>query len=78
MHTTMLWFDNSKSDLKTKIEKAVDYYEKKYGCKPDLCLLHPSLTPEEKVVIEGMEVRAYRPVLPGHIWIGIADKVTMI
>jgi hypothetical protein len=24
--------------------------------------------------IKGMTVRPYRPVLPGHLWIGIEDK----
>jgi hypothetical protein len=24
--------------------------------------------------VEGVTVRPYRPVLPGHLWIGIEDK----
>lgn len=83
MHTGMLWFDNSKSLLSIKIQKAVDYYRKKYGRTPDLCLIHPSMLDESernKGSIELGEnekkitVRTYRPVLPGHIWIGIEDK----
>ncbi|MGZ9223881.1 MAG: hypothetical protein ACXW4Q_17380, partial [Anaerolineales bacterium] len=78
-----------------KIQKAVDYYHKKYGRTPDLCLVHPSMLEQnnqrqlETPALPGTEppgrcasgasvnkltVRPYRPVLPGHIWIGIEDK----
>ena len=77
MHTGMLWFDNSQTALTIKIQKAVDYYHKKYGRTPDLCLVHPSMldTQERKQIeVNKLTVRPYRPVLPGHIWIGIEDK----
>ncbi|HET9911503.1 MAG TPA: hypothetical protein VFQ13_06400 [Anaerolineales bacterium] len=76
MHTGMLWFDNSQTALTVKIQKAVDYYHKKYGRNPDLCLVHPSMLDknERQLEINKMTVRPYRPVLPGHIWIGIEDK----
>ena len=76
MHTGMLWFDNSSAALATKIQKAVEYYNKKYGRSPDLCLVHPSMLEANQRTIEvnKLTVRAYRPVLPGHIWIGIEDK----
>ena len=75
MHTGMLWFDNSTARFENKIKKAVEYYEKKYGRKPDLCLIHPSMVDgEHPKHVEGLTVRVYRPVLPGHIWIGIEDK----
>jgi hypothetical protein len=77
MNTGMLWFDNDpKSDLPTKISRAADYYLKKYGRMPDLCLVHPSMlgpvTPKE----QGIEVRPNRQVLPNHLWLGIHDVVT--
>jgi hypothetical protein len=79
MNTAMLWFDNSQTALAVKIRKAVDYYKKKYGRQPDLCLVHPNLleveTREQRTVeVAGLTVRPYRPVLPGHIWIGVDDK----
>lgn len=74
MHTGMLWFDNSTTTLQVKLQKAVEYYEKKYGRRPDLCLLNPVTIGGEKAEIEGLNIRPYRPVLPGHIWIGIEDK----
>ena len=75
MHTGMLWFDNSQTALTVKIQKAVDYYCKKYGRQPDLCLVHPSLLEanQRSLQVGGLTVRPYRPVLPGHIWIGIED-----
>ena len=76
MHTGMLWFDNSQTTLHMKIQKAVDYYHKKYGRIPDLCLVHPSMLEKNQSHLEvnKLTVRPYRPVLPGHIWIGIEDK----
>jgi len=74
MHTGMLWFDNSQTTLKTKIQKAREYYRKKYGRVPDLCLVHPSMLKDTNVEEEKITVRPYRPVLPGHIWIGVEDK----
>jgi hypothetical protein len=75
----MLWFDNSQTALTVKIQKAVEYYHKKYGRNPDLCLVHPSMLDayqqnQRQLEVNKLTVRPYRPVLPGHIWIGIEDK----
>ncbi|MCC7190272.1 MAG: hypothetical protein IT312_16170 [Anaerolineales bacterium] len=70
MHTGMLWFDDTQSSLEVKIKKATEYYQKKYGRSPDLCLVHPSMMKDTAMESEKITVRAYRPVLPGHIWIG--------
>lgn len=76
MHTGMLWFDNSQTALTVKIQKAADYYTKKYGRAPDLVLVHPSMleTNQRQLEFNKLTVRPYRPVLPGHIWVGIEDK----
>ena len=74
MHTGMLWFDDSPTTLTDKIQKAVDYYHKKYGRHQDLCLVHPNMLKDSKLDHEKITVRAYRPVLPGHIWVGVEDK----
>lgn len=75
MHTGMLWFDNSEKPLSEKLKKAIEYYQKKNGRLPDLCLVHPEdmgkgINPNDVSIV----VRPYRPVLPGHIWIGIEEK----
>jgi len=74
MHTGMLWFDDSPTTLTIKIQKAVDYYQKKYGRSPDLCLVHPNMLKDSKLDEGKITVRPYRPVLPGHIWVGVEDK----
>ena len=75
MHTGMLWFDNTQTDLSVRVNKAFDYYVKKYGVKPNLCLVNPTLLPDGKATVDTgkVTVRPYRPVLPNHIWIGIED-----
>ena len=75
MNAGMLWFDNDpKTALTAKIERAVDYYRHKYGRDPNLCLIHPSMMDKEHLDTGKVVVRPYRPVLPGHLWIGIEDK----
>jgi hypothetical protein len=77
MNTGMLWFDNDPSvTLPVKIHKAVTYYQKKFGHSPDLCLVHPGLLGKggATLILEKLTVRAYRPVLPGHFWIGMQDQ----
>lgn len=82
MNTGMLWFDNdAKTSLSAKIERAADYYRHKYGRDPNLCLIHPSMLPRDEEMDDPanqpetgkVRVRPYRPVLPGHLWIGIED-----
>ena len=75
MNAGMLWFDNDpKTALSTKIEKAANYYQKKYGRKPNLCLINPNSLNGEKSGDGKITIRPYRPVLPGHLWIGVEDK----
>jgi hypothetical protein len=82
MHIGMLWFDNTPNlTLKSKIEKAADYYRQKYHLQPNLCLVHPSMVGKELSgkersmpdTLDGVTIRSYQPVLPGHFWIGIED-----
>jgi hypothetical protein len=79
MNIGMLWFDNdTKTELSTKIERAATYYREKYGNKPNVCFIHPSMLKSEaadtanKTVIRGeIELRTSKSVLPNHFWIGI-------
>lgn len=44
MNIGLLWFDNDpQTALKTKVDRAADYYQRKYGRSPDLCVVHPSM-----------------------------------
>lgn len=78
MNIGMLWFDNDpKADLSLKIQRAVSYYQKKYGKDPNLCFVHPSMLPQptetDSQVIQsnGIEVRINHSVLPNHLWLGV-------
>lgn len=80
MHTGLMWFDNDpRTSLEAKVRKASVYYEQRYGRLPDLCLVPPAMLaegPMDSLSDQGqpITVRAYRPVLPGHLWIGIEEQ----
>lgn len=72
MNIGMLWFDNdSKATVSARIRRASDYYQRKYGQKPDLCYIHPSMMGSDDMRAAGVEVRSTKSVLPDHFWIGI-------
>ncbi|MFZ5910838.1 MAG: hypothetical protein ACOYYU_12560 [Chloroflexota bacterium] len=75
MNAGMLWFDNDpKTALTAKVARAADYYRHKYGREPNVCLIHPSMMEKENPGTGKVTVRPYRPVLPGHLWIGVEEK----
>jgi hypothetical protein len=77
----MMWFDNDpKTTLEAKIQQAADYYRQKYGRTPDLCLVNPGMLdkacPDPDARQAGkILIRPFRSVLPGHLWIGIDEKL---
>lgn len=75
MKTGMLWFDNDpKTNLETKLTKAVQYYETKYGQLPNLCFVHPSMLNDHRLTNNGVEIRSSKKVLPNHLWLGISSN----
>lgn len=78
MTVGMLWFDNSKDSLAEKVRRAVAHYVKKYGRRPELCLVPvgTEISKEERE-LDGVIVRPWRGVLPCHLWIGIEDQNEM-
>ncbi len=75
MHTGMLWFDNSTaSELNLKIQPAIDYYRSKFHREPNLCLVNPAMLSGGPMQMGHMAVRAYGPILPHHLWIGVEDQ----
>ncbi len=78
MNAGMLWFDDSKRTLPEKVKIAATQFQKKYGRTPDLCLVNPNMMTEASDVVPhygvDIHVRPYRPVLPGHLWIGIDEE----
>ena len=81
MDTGMMWFDNDpKKSLDVKIQQAADYYHRKYGRTPDLCLVNPgnlaTNEPQISPMVSGkVTIRPLRSVLPGHLWIGVEEKL---
>ena len=78
MNTGMMWFDNDpKTALIEKIERAAAYYREKYGRVPDLCLVNPGMMSEPEMHAGRIVVKSLRAVLPGHLWIGVEDKLPL-
>jgi len=72
MNVGMLWFDNDpKTDISVKIDRAVNYYQHKYGQTPNLCFVHPSMVKTSPIKTGKIEVRSSRSVLPNHFWLGL-------
>ena len=77
MHTGLLWFDNdSHTTLSVKIQKAMEYYRRKFGRTPNLCLVHPSMmeSGHKQMDLSKVSIRPYRSIMPGHLWIGNEDQ----
>lgn len=82
MDIGMLWFDNDQqADLNIKVTRAVTYYQKKYGQKPNLCFVNPCMISTNGNGSEGsngklktnngIEIRESHSLLPNHFWLGI-------
>jgi hypothetical protein len=71
MNVGMLWLDNdTKRPLEEKVQRAVEYYQEKYGRVPELCLVNPGIL-AEKQQVGRIEVEPLRTILPHHFWLGM-------
>ena len=73
MRVGMLWYDAQVGQpLPKRIERAAEYYERKYGGRPNLCVMHPT-TAESANDTESVmkKLRVSDSVLPDHFWLGI-------
>ena len=76
MITGMMWLDNDpKTPLVEKVQRAAEYYRNKYGRAPDVCMVHPSMLAEPQAQAGRVVVRPLRSVLPGHLWIGVEERL---
>jgi hypothetical protein len=86
MDIGMLWFDNDqKTSIPSKVARAADYYQKKYGKNPDICYVHPKTVVNQQGKADGSAradlqdqlrigqvlVLINEKILPDHFWIGI-------
>jgi hypothetical protein len=82
MNIGMLWFDNDpKAEIDTKIERAANYYQHKYGKAPNICFIHPSMLPNAPIAEAGarlhsgeIEIRSSGTVQPNHFWLGMKES----
>jgi len=71
----MLWFDNnSKIDLAAKIHQAAEYYQKKYGRRPNMCFVNPGTLGVDEYKANGIQLRTSRTVMPNHFWLGVNNS----
>jgi hypothetical protein len=74
MKQGMLWYDDSPTrSLESKIARASDYYQNKYGSRPNVCYIHPCTLSETFQEGESIKVVTAADVLPHHFWLGVAN-----
>jgi len=76
MRVGMLWFDDSQErEVSAKVERAAQHYHKKYGLRPTVCFVHPSVLLGAHEPIDGIRLRASNSVLPHHFWLGTEEII---
>lgn len=58
--------------LSETLAYGVDYYRKKYGKEPEVCIVHPEGL-EEVGSLNGLLIKAERYVLRRCVWIGYEE-----
>ena len=77
MDTGMLWYDDTKRDLNSKLARAVEHYKTKYSDTPTLCFVNPAMLGKDVPdTAAGLALRPSRTVLPNHFWIGVGEVKT--
>jgi hypothetical protein len=75
MDTGMLWYDDDRQrSLEDKVRRAADYYRRKYGRAPNLCLLNPQSLNGGPDAVNTIELQTAPNILPHHFWIGVASQ----
>lgn len=70
MNVGMLWLDvDAKRPLAEKVQRAVDYYQDKYGRLPDICHVNPQML-GESFQVGDIKVEPLPSVLLHHFWLG--------
>lgn len=76
MREGMLWYINDpKGELKTTVEKAVEFFQKKYGRVPLVCYVHPTALESEFVAKDAVKVLPNEMVIKNHIWLEFPQDV---
>ncbi len=67
MKIGMIWYDSSKEEFSTKCNRAIAYYETKYGIRPTAIWVHPNTATAD---IPGVTITKSISILPNHFWVG--------
>lgn len=71
----MLWLDaDIRRTLEEKVQRAVDYYQNKYGDAPDLCMVNLATFSDEEKRVGSVIIQRTRTVLPNHFWVGVSTN----
>ena len=76
MKVGMLWFEEDQTrSLAARISRAAEYYQRKYGARPNLCMVHPlTMEQEEQAAQEGLKICSSNAVLPNYFWLGVEER----
>jgi len=75
MNRGMLWFDkNPQTSIIQKVEIAIEYYTRKYGMKPTLCLASSKQLKTSCKISDTTWLQPYKSIPNWHFWIGQQDK----
>ena len=84
MREGLLWLDTDpKRDLADKVARAAKHYHKKFGRRPDLCFVNPSMLGNGSgarpahggsLELNGVRLLPADNVLKHHFWIGVEEK----
>ena len=70
MDIGLLWHDGGSADLARTLAQAAKRYHDRFGNKPNVCYVHPTLLPDGDCKVNGILVRPSARVLRHHFWIG--------
>ena len=77
----MMWL-NDKKKLRDNIDDGIEYFESKYGLKPNVCIIHPDDAEINKTseveVIKDLLVATTPWCLKGHCLIGIISSTDSV
>ncbi len=77
MDVGMLWRDEAEGrTLDEKVARAADYYRRKYGAAPTVCVVNPRMLPPDADVAGGLRLVGARTVQVNHFWLGVNDAPT--
>ena len=75
MNEGMLWYVTEKENaLEITVEKAIDFFQYKYGYAPQACYVHPDALSSEFIAKDEVNVMPDEKVIKNHIWLEFSQK----